>query len=84
MPEAAGIARALEPFDLAWLEVDCFDPGALADLRSRSPIPMPKRKVAFWKKPAPEGEKPTTLSPKQADYLGVAVEGPYKPDHYRY
>lgn len=25
---------------------------------------MPKRKVAFWKKPAPEG-KPTTLSPKQ-------------------
>lgn len=26
---------------------------------------MPKRKVAFWKKPAPEGEKPTTLSPKQ-------------------
>lgn len=26
---------------------------------------MPKRKVAFWKKPAPEGEKPTKLSPKQ-------------------
>jgi adenosylhomocysteinase len=30
------------------------------------------------------GAKLTTLSPKQADYLGVAVEGPYKPDHYRY
>jgi len=30
------------------------------------------------------GVKLTTLSPKQADYLGVAVEGPYKPDHYRY
>jgi adenosylhomocysteinase len=28
--------------------------------------------------------KLTTLTPKQADYLGVAVEGPYKPDHYRY
>ncbi|SPF36785.1 Adenosylhomocysteinase (fragment) [Candidatus Sulfopaludibacter sp. SbA4] len=30
------------------------------------------------------GVKLTTLSPKQAEYLGVAVEGPYKPDHYRY
>ena len=30
------------------------------------------------------GVKLTTLSPKQADYLGVSVEGPYKPDHYRY
>jgi adenosylhomocysteinase len=30
------------------------------------------------------GAKLTTLSPKQADYLGVSVEGPYKPDHYRY
>jgi adenosylhomocysteinase len=30
------------------------------------------------------GAKLTTLSPKQAEYLGVAVEGPYKPDHYRY
>ncbi len=26
----------------------------------------------------------TTLSQEQADYLGVAVEGPYKADHYRY
>jgi adenosylhomocysteinase len=26
----------------------------------------------------------TTLTPKQAEYLGVAPEGPYKPDHYRY
>lgn len=26
---------------------------------------MPKRKVAFWKKPAPKGEKPTTLTPDQ-------------------
>jgi adenosylhomocysteinase len=30
------------------------------------------------------GVKLTTLSPKQADYLGVPVAGPYKPDHYRY
>jgi len=30
------------------------------------------------------GVKLTALSPKQADYLGVSQEGPYKPDHYRY
>ncbi|MFQ5346210.1 MAG: adenosylhomocysteinase, partial [Mariprofundus sp.] len=26
----------------------------------------------------------TELSQKQADYIGVPVEGPYKPDYYRY
>ena len=26
----------------------------------------------------------TTLTPEQAEYLGVNIEGPYKPDHYRY
>jgi adenosylhomocysteinase len=26
----------------------------------------------------------TTLSQEQADYIGVKVDGPYKPDHYRY
>ena len=30
------------------------------------------------------GVKLTALSPKQAEYLGVPLEGPYKPDHYRY
>jgi adenosylhomocysteinase len=30
------------------------------------------------------GAKLTTLSKKQADYLGVPADGPYKPDHYRY
>ncbi|WP_066630092.1 adenosylhomocysteinase [Labilibacter marinus] len=30
------------------------------------------------------GVKLTTLSQEQADYLGIPVEGPYKPDHYRY
>ena len=30
------------------------------------------------------GVKLTTLSQKQADYIGVPVEGPFKPDHYRY
>jgi adenosylhomocysteinase len=26
----------------------------------------------------------TQLTPEQAEYIGVPVEGPYKPDHYRY
>ncbi len=30
------------------------------------------------------GVKLTTLSKEQAEYIGVPVEGPYKPDHYRY
>ncbi|MDO8499066.1 MAG: adenosylhomocysteinase [bacterium] len=30
------------------------------------------------------GAKLTTLTKKQADYLGVPVGGPYKPGHYRY
>jgi adenosylhomocysteinase len=30
------------------------------------------------------GVKLTELSKEQAGYLGVPVEGPYKPDHYRY
>jgi adenosylhomocysteinase len=30
------------------------------------------------------GVKLTTLTKTQADYLGVAIEGPFKPDHYRY
>jgi len=30
------------------------------------------------------GVKLTKLSKKQADYIGVPIEGPYKADHYRY
>ena len=30
------------------------------------------------------GVKLTTLSQEQADYIGVPVEGPYKPERYRY
>ncbi|MCX4820579.1 adenosylhomocysteinase [Streptomyces sp. NBC_01142] len=30
------------------------------------------------------GVKLTTLRPEQAAYIGVEVDGPYKPDHYRY
>ena len=30
------------------------------------------------------GAKLTKLTPKQAEYIGVSGEGPFKPDHYRY
>ena len=30
------------------------------------------------------GGKLTKLTKEQAEYIGVDVEGPYKPDHYRY
>jgi adenosylhomocysteinase len=30
------------------------------------------------------GAKLTKLSKNQADYLGVPVKGPFKPDYYRY
>lgn len=30
------------------------------------------------------GVKLSTLTQEQADYIGVPVEGPYKPEHYRY
>ena len=30
------------------------------------------------------GVKLTALRPDQAEYIGVPVDGPYKPEHYRY
>ncbi|MFU8822202.1 MAG: adenosylhomocysteinase, partial [Gammaproteobacteria bacterium] len=30
------------------------------------------------------GARLTRLRPDQAEYIGVAQDGPYKPDHYRY
>ncbi len=30
------------------------------------------------------GVKLTKLTPEQAEYIGVTVDGPYKPEHYRY
>jgi adenosylhomocysteinase len=30
------------------------------------------------------GVKLTELTEKQAAYIGVAADGPFKPDHYRY
>jgi galactonate dehydratase len=34
------VAKAVEPYDLTWLEVDTWDPQALALIRSRAPCPI--------------------------------------------
>jgi galactonate dehydratase len=34
------VVRALEPFDLLWVEVDLFDPAALAHVRHVAPMPV--------------------------------------------
>lgn len=34
------IARAVEPFDLTWLEIDTWDPGSLAYIRRHAPCPI--------------------------------------------
>jgi L-alanine-DL-glutamate epimerase-like enolase superfamily enzyme len=34
------IARAVEPFDLTWLEIDTWDPGSLAYIRNHAPCPI--------------------------------------------
>jgi galactonate dehydratase len=34
------IARAIERFDMTWLEMDMWDPSALADIRRKSPVPI--------------------------------------------
>ena len=33
---------------------------------------------------AARGAKLTKLTKRQADYIGVSVNGPFKPDYYRY
>ena len=39
------LAQALEPFDLVWLEIDSYDPSALATIR-RSAAPTPAARSA--------------------------------------
>jgi adenosylhomocysteinase len=56
------------------------------DIYERRVYTLPKHldeKVARLHLPA-LGVKLTELSPDQAAYLGIPVEGPFKSDHYRY
>ena len=47
-----------------------------------------KRVISHWVPGVPTtdgaGVKLTRMTKKQADYLGVPLDGPYKAEHYRY
>src|SRR5260370_7327809 len=44
------VARALEPFDIFWVEIDTRDPKALHYIRSRSPIPVASCECLFGRR----------------------------------
>jgi adenosylhomocysteinase len=57
-------------------------PPWLAGRGSRPPSPATARQARLHLEKI--GAKLTKLTKKQADYIGVPVEGLYKPEHYRY
>jgi adenosylhomocysteinase len=68
--------QTLAQLDL-WKNKDSYKPGVyiLPKLLDEEVARLHLKKI---------GVKLTALTPKQADYIGVKVEGPYKPEHYRY
>ena len=44
------VARAMEPFDLLWVEIDTRDPKALAYIRSRTTIPVASCECLFGRR----------------------------------
>ena len=44
------VARAMEPFDLLWVEIDTRDPRALAYIRSRTTIPLASCECLFGRR----------------------------------
>ncbi|MEJ0071577.1 MAG: mandelate racemase/muconate lactonizing enzyme family protein [Pseudomonadota bacterium] len=44
------IARALEPHDLFWLEIDSYDPQALAEIRRAAPMPVASCESLFGRR----------------------------------
>src|SRR5438132_5407249 len=44
------MARAMEPFDLFWVEIDTRDPKALAYIRSRAPMPVASCESLFGRR----------------------------------
>ena len=64
-------------------QIELHDNAENYDEPGRHPAQAPRREG----RPAPPrqlGANLTELTKEQADYIGVPVEGPYKPDHYRY
>lgn len=57
---------------------------SLAPLTRRSMLPKSLDEEVARAHCPQLGIKLTQLSTEQADYLGLPVDGPYKPEHYRY
>ena len=47
------VARACEPYDLSWLEIDSYDPEGLRLIRDRAPMPIASCEVAVRPPPVP-------------------------------
>jgi adenosylhomocysteinase len=60
-----------------WIETDKFDLGVHV-------LPKKLDEEVARLHLAKLGVKLTKLTQKQADYIGVPIEGPYKPEYYRY
>jgi adenosylhomocysteinase len=61
-----------------WANTAAYGPGTVSRLPKHLDEKVARLHLAKL------GAELTTLTPDQADYLGVLVEGPYKPDHYHY
>ncbi|MFU8893601.1 MAG: adenosylhomocysteinase [Luteolibacter sp.] len=69
--------QTLAQIDL-WQNKDTYKPGQVTVLPKHLDEEVARLHLAKI------GAKLTKLTPEQADYIGVAPEGPFKPEHYRY
>lgn len=79
-------------YGIPWL--DCFQVIAQLELWKEKSSGKYEKKVYVLPKHLDEkvaalhlgklGAKLTKLTPSQAEYISVPIEGPYKPPHYRY
>ncbi len=61
-----------------WCDKDDYEPGKVYTLPKKLDEEVARLHLGKL------GARLDVLSQEQADYLGVPVEGPYKPEHYRY
>jgi adenosylhomocysteinase len=67
---------------LAQIELHTATAGAFANQVYRLPKRLDEQVASYHL--APLGAKLTRLTQQQADYLGISLDGPFKPDDYRY
>jgi adenosylhomocysteinase len=65
-------------------QIEMFGKGAMYETKQVYVLPKHLDEKVARLHLASLGVELTELTPEQATYLGIPVEGPYKPDHYRY